>query len=45
MTPAPPWKPTPPPRAIEIRRMWFAQDAGFAMGALPLGFGLPKRRW
>jgi hypothetical protein len=30
---------------IEIRRMWFAQDAGFAMGALPLGFGLPKRRW
>ena len=30
---------------IEIRRMWFAQDAGFVMGALPLGFGLPKRRW
>ena len=30
---------------IEIRRMWFAQDAGFAIGALPLGFGLPKRRW
>ena len=30
---------------IEICRMWFAQDAGFAMGALPLGFGLPKRRW
>jgi hypothetical protein len=30
---------------IEIRRMWFAQDAGFAMGALPLGLGLPKRRW
>jgi hypothetical protein len=29
----------------EIRRMWFAQDAGFAMGALPLGLGLPKRRW
>jgi len=29
----------------EIRRMWFAQDAGFAMGALPLGFGLPRRRW
>ncbi len=28
----------------EIRRMWFAQDAGFAMGALPLGLGLPKRR-
>jgi hypothetical protein len=30
---------------IEIRRMWFAQDVGFAMGALPLGLGLPKRRW
>ncbi len=21
------------------------QDVGFAMGALPLGFGLPKKRW
>jgi hypothetical protein len=30
---------------IELRRMWFAQDVGFAMSALPLGFGLPKRRW
>lgn len=30
---------------IELRRMWFAQDIGFAMGALPLGFGLPKKRW
>jgi len=30
---------------IELRRMWFAQDAGFALGALPLGMGLPKRRW
>jgi hypothetical protein len=30
---------------IELRRMWFAQDVGFAMGALPLGFGLPRRRW
>jgi hypothetical protein len=30
---------------VEIRRMWFAQDSGFAMGALPLGFGLPARRW
>jgi len=30
---------------IEMRRMWFAQDAGFALGALPLGMGLPKRRW
>lgn len=30
---------------IEVRRMWFAQDIGFAMSALPLGFGLPKKRW
>lgn len=30
---------------IELRRMWFAHDQGFAMGALPLGFGLPKKRW
>jgi hypothetical protein len=30
---------------IELRRMWFAQDIGFAMATLPLGFGLPKRRW
>lgn len=30
---------------IELRRMWFAQDIGFAMGALPLGFGLPRKRW
>jgi hypothetical protein len=30
---------------IELRRMWFAQDVGFAMSALPLGFGLPHRRW
>jgi hypothetical protein len=30
---------------IELRRMWFAQDAGFAMSALPLGMGLPRRRW
>jgi hypothetical protein len=30
---------------IELRRMWLTQDAGFAMSALPLGFGLPKRRW
>jgi hypothetical protein len=29
---------------IEIRRMWFAQDIGFTMGALPLGFGLPRKR-
>ena len=30
---------------IQLRRMWFAQDAGFGLGALPLGLGLPKRRW
>jgi len=30
---------------IELRRLWFAQDSGFALGALPLGLGLPKRRW
>jgi hypothetical protein len=30
---------------IELRRMWFAQDTGFALGALPLGLGLPKRGW
>jgi hypothetical protein len=30
---------------IEIRRMWMAQDVGFTMGSLPLGFGLPKKRW
>ena len=30
---------------IELRRMWLTQDAGFAMSALPLGFGLPRRRW
>ena len=30
---------------IELRRMWLTQDAAFAMSALPLGFGLPRRRW
>jgi hypothetical protein len=30
---------------IELRRMWFSQDSGFALGALPLGLGLPRRRW
>jgi len=30
---------------LEIRRMWFAQDIGFALGALPLGMGLPRKRW
>ncbi|MEV4211185.1 SCO6880 family protein [Micromonospora sp. NPDC049662] len=30
---------------IELRRMWYAHDTGFVMGALPLGFGLPRKRW
>ncbi|MFG3342419.1 SCO6880 family protein [Glycomyces sp. NPDC048151] len=30
---------------IEIRKMWYGQDMGFAAGSLPLGFGLPKKRW
>jgi len=30
---------------MELRRMWFAQDTGFALGALPLGMTLPKRGW
>lgn len=30
---------------IEIRRMWGAQDVGFALAALPAGLGLPRRRW
>lgn len=30
---------------INIRRMWLAQDYGFALAALPLGMGLPRRRW
>jgi hypothetical protein len=29
---------------LELRRLWGAQDAGFAAGALPLGQGLPARR-
>ncbi|MFE1455891.1 PrgI family protein [Streptomyces sp. NPDC048405] len=29
---------------LELRRMWGAQDAGFAAAALPLGQGLPDRR-
>jgi hypothetical protein len=29
---------------IELNRMWFAQDSGFAV-TLPLGLGLPRRRW
>jgi hypothetical protein len=28
-----------------LRRLWFSQDSGFAAGALPLGLGLPRRRW
>jgi hypothetical protein len=30
---------------VEIRRMWMAQDTGFAVAALPLGGGLPRKRW
>ena len=30
---------------IELRRMWGAQDVGFAVSSLPLGLGLPKTRW
>jgi hypothetical protein len=30
---------------IELQRLWFAQDVGFACGALPVGMGLPKKRW
>lgn len=30
---------------IEIRRMWMAQDIGFALGALPVGMGLPRKRF
>ncbi|MER5780307.1 SCO6880 family protein [Streptomyces mobaraensis] len=29
---------------LEIRRVWGAQDAAFAVAALPLGQGLPERR-
>ncbi|MDH6138442.1 hypothetical protein P3T35_000419 [Kitasatospora sp. GP30] len=29
---------------IELQRMWLAQDVGFAVGALPVGMGLPKKR-
>jgi Putative type VII ESX secretion system translocon, EccE len=30
---------------IEIRRLWGAQDVGFALAVLPAGLGLPQRRW
>ncbi|WP_228561679.1 SCO6880 family protein [Catenulispora rubra] len=30
---------------IEVRRMWLAQDVGFALSALPVGMGLPRKRW
>jgi hypothetical protein len=30
---------------IELRRMWGAQDVGFALAALPAGLRLPQRRW
>jgi hypothetical protein len=29
---------------IGLGRMWFSQDSGFAF-TLPLGLGLPRRRW
>ncbi|MFG2296432.1 SCO6880 family protein [Streptomyces sp. NPDC048603] len=29
---------------LEVRRVWGAQDAAFAISALPLGQGLPERR-
>ncbi|ATL88787.1 SCO6880 family protein [Streptomyces malaysiensis] len=29
---------------LELRRMYYAQDSGFAAAALPLGLGLPERR-
>jgi len=29
---------------LELRRLWGAQDAGFAAAAVPLGQGLPVRR-
>jgi hypothetical protein len=30
---------------IEVRRLWGAQDSGFAAACLPLGQGLPTRRF
>jgi hypothetical protein len=30
---------------IEPRAVWFSQDAAFGAAALPLGLGLPARRW
>lgn len=30
---------------VEIRRMWMAQDIGFAASALPLGFMPERKRW
>ena len=30
---------------IELRRMWLAQDVGFALSTLPVGMGLPRKRW
>lgn len=30
---------------IELQRFYMAQDIGFACGALPVGMGLPKKRW
>ncbi|WP_025274190.1 SCO6880 family protein [Haloglycomyces albus] len=30
---------------IELKRMYLAQDIGFAAACLPFGFGLPTKRW
>ncbi|MFF6956192.1 SCO6880 family protein [Streptomyces sp. NPDC008317] len=30
---------------IDVHRMYWAQDLGFAVSALPVGMGLPKKRW
>ena len=29
---------------LELRRLWGAQDSGFAAAALPFGQGLPAKR-
>ncbi|ADD45066.1 PrgI family protein [Stackebrandtia nassauensis] len=30
---------------VELHRMWFAADIGFSCSVLPLGYGIPKKRW
>ena len=39
------WKPTPPPRGSSCAACGSRRTRGFALAALPLGLGLPKRRW